>query len=287
MACKQSAFLSILLFALVPVLPNPAANAASGMPPAHPLPVLTLGNGLKTVLNEGGESTQAEEPEDLKWFFLIAGVNVYPKLQSEKLIRNLFDPAMKFLSPEYDRVTTVTDLRDKGLLWPPHFGFGYNINRYFSVSMQMGYTAGKVRTKQNDPSILLLPLHTDFEITRGAAFIGVGLDYFPFGMPRQKAYTSWRDRLLAARPSLGARVTWTHAFFESKVKIGLKPFIPLINVRLEDQWDLWSVNLNGGLDIPLTRRSALTMNAGYNFFEAETGDFNSSSYTLGWKYLFR
>ncbi|MBI2423655.1 MAG: hypothetical protein HYV27_12570 [Candidatus Hydrogenedentes bacterium] len=225
--------------------------------------------------------------EDSRWFILLAGVNVYPKLESERLIREYFDPAMKLLSPGYDRVTIISDLRDRHLLWPPHFGVGYTLGKHFSAFVQGGYSAGKVRTEQNDPSIILLPLHTDFEIKRGAGFVGLGLDYFPLGMPRKQHYEGWLERLQAARPSLGVRATWTHAFFTAKVKVGFQPVIPLVSLRLKDSWDLWSVNFNGGLDVPLTQRSVFTMNGGYNFFEGETGDFNSASFTFGWKYYFR
>lgn len=221
-----------------------------------------------------------------RWFLLLAWVNVYPKLESEKLVDKYFDPAMRFFAPGYDDVFTISDLRDKGLLWPPHFGIGYVLSPKWSVFFQSGYTVGKVRTEADDRSILLLPLHTDFEIQRGAAFFGVGVDFFPLGGVEMKRRKGLRQRLQDAKPSLGARYTYTYATYDAKVKAGFKP-LPNIGVRLSDSWFLPSVNLNLGFDIPLDERNLLFCNAGYAFFWEQEHDFSGPAFTIGWKHFFR
>lgn len=234
---------------------------------------------------DDGLSTRDDEP--LRWFLLFAGVNAHPKLESEKLLDDLFDPAMRLLAPTFDDVRTIGDLRDDFILWPPHVGVGRILSDRWAVFVQAGYTAGKVRTKDNDTSILLLPLHTDVEIKRGALYAGVGADYFPFGMVELRKYDGVMERLRAARPALGARLTWTRATYRAKVKVGFGPFPNLINLELSDKWLLPSVNTNLGLDVPLNKRSALTFNAGYNFFFDQESDFEGPAFTVGWKRFFR
>src|SRR5690606_27643044 len=122
-------------------------------------------------------------------------------------------------------------------------------------------------------SILLLPLHTDFEIQRSALFAGVGLDYFPWGMPEQRAYTGIRSRVAGARPFLGTRLTWTYATYDAKVKLGFRPLPNLISLELSDAWTLPSLSVVGGIDLPLSRKASFTVNAGYNFFWDQEYDF--------------
>jgi len=220
-----------------------------------------------------------------RWFLLLAWVNVHPKLESEKLIDKYFDPTMRFFAPDYDDVFKISDLRDKGLLWPPHFGVGYVLSPKWAVFFQGGYSVGKVRTKATDPSILLLPLHTDFEIQRGAAYFGVGVDFYPLGTVEMKKRDGLRARLRDARPTLGARYTYTYATYDAKVKVGFEP-LPNIGIKLSDSWFLPSVNLNIGMDIPLNERNLLFCNAGYAFFWEQEHDFSGPAFTIGWKRFF-
>lgn len=225
-------------------------------------------------------------PEQRRWYIFAAAVNAYPKLESERLIRRYFDPLMKALSPGHEAVRTVGDLRDDHLLWPPHIGFGYDLSEKWGFQFQLGYTAGKVRTTQQHPSLLLLPLHTDFEIYRGAAFAGVGLDYYPFGPAHRGRHKTWGERLRAARPSLGGRFTLTYATYDVKVKVGVGKG-PNLNIKLSDSWLVRSVNLDVGLDIPWTEHGLLNLNAGYNFFFDRDFDFAGPAFTIAWKHYIR
>lgn len=231
------------------------------------------------------DGSRDEDNASLDWFVFIAGVNVYPKLESEKLIDNLFEPAMQLIAPGYGGVRTISDLRDQGLLWPPHLGIGRVLTPKLAVFVQGGYSAGKVRTQRSDTSIFLLPLHTDFEIMRGAGYLGFGVDYYPWGMPELRRYETVGERLKAARFALGARLTATYATFDAKVRLALRPF-PNIGIRLSDGWLVPSANFNAGVDVPLTRNSMLFANAGVNYFWKRAYDFGGPSFTLGWKYFF-
>lgn len=226
---------------------------------------------------------EVEEPVRLppqKWYYFMAAVNVYPKLESEEIIGDLVEPLLGFLAPGHGGIDTISELRDDHLLWPPHVGLGYNLNDKWSVFVEAGYTAGKVRTRDDTRSLLLVPLHTDFEIFRSALFGGVGVDYFPWGMPEQREYDGLRDRLTSIRPFLGTRVTWTYATYRVKAKFGVHPLPNLVNIELSDAWVLPSATFVGGFDLPLSKDTTLTVNAGYNYFQDQEFDFEGGLLTV-------
>lgn len=213
---------------------------------------------------------------------MVAAANAYPKLESERLIRKYFDGTMHVLAPGYDDVHTVGDLRDVGLLWTPYFGFGRTLGKRWSFLIQSGYTAGKVRTKANDDSIILLPLHTDFEIKRGALYGGAGINYYPFGFVDHA-----KRGLKHAKPFLGTHVTLTNATYRARVKVGFKPFPNLVSVEVHDRWLVPSVSASVGVDVPVSKRVVLELNAGYNFFFKEESDFEGPSIVAAWKFFIK
>ncbi|MBN2307351.1 MAG: hypothetical protein JXR94_00170 [Candidatus Hydrogenedentes bacterium] len=264
----------------------PAEAGALGAPGAHCAEVADAAGAGKTapIRLDAPESEDGARP--LRWFLFVAAANPYPRIESEDLIDATFNPAMHFLAPGYDDVGTVGDLRDRGMLWTPYIGLGYILSERWSVFVQAGYASGKVRTKDDDWSILLVPIHTDFEIERGALYAGLGLDYFPWGMPELREYSGIRDRLRGARPTLGTRLTWTYATYDVKVQVGLRDVQNLINYELSDAWLLPSFNANVGVDVPLSKRSVFSANVGYNFFVDRAYDFAGPSLVVGWKYHF-
>ena len=242
----------------------------------------------KVDTQDAPEAAIAEkEATEPRWFLLFAVVNAYPKLESEEPIDKFFNRPMRVLAPTFDDVRTIGDLRDDFLLWPPHVGFGRILSDRWAVLFEVGYSAGKVRTKADDPSLLVLPLHTDLEIRRGAFYAGGGVDFFPAGMVKLRKYKGVMERLRAARPSLGARLTWTYATYRVKVKAGFKPLGNLINLEQSDAWLLPSINTNVGLDVPFNKRNCLSLNAGYNFFADRQYDFGGPSFTVAWKHYLR
>ena len=263
------------------------ALAACMQPESGPGPGgSATGRIASTVAGEPEAVSSTETDKPLRWFFLLAAVNAHPRLESEKLIHKYWEPAMRLLAPGYDGVNTIGDLRDDFLLWPPHVEFGRVLSRRWALLFQVGYTAGKVRTKDNDPSIFLLPLHTDFEIGRSALFGGVGVDYFPFGMPELREYKGIMERLRAARPGFGPRFVLVRATYDVKMKMGFRPFPNLLSLELSDKWLVPSLNLNACTDIPLGKRSALSLNAGYSFFKERAYDFEGPLFTIAWKRYF-
>lgn len=231
------------------------------------------------------ELVAAPEEEPRRWWILFGMVNAYPKLERETLIEEVFDPVVGVLSPGYGGTRTFTEMRDKGLLWPPQMSIGRNLSRHWALSMHFGYSAGKVHTDDTNPSLLFgLPLHVDFEIKRSALYAGLDLDYYPLGAVELRKYDCWGDRFRAAKPALGTRLTWTEAGFDAQVKLGIGR-VKLLQVNLDETWLIPSINVNAGVDIPLGKRSVLVFNAGYNFFKEERQDFDGFALTLGYRYF--
>jgi hypothetical protein len=238
-------------------------------------------------VSPAAESCPSGSDAERRWFLMFAMVNSYPLLESEDFVYDLFNPAMRFLAPGFDNVDTVGTLRDDHILWVPYLGIGRKMSKRWTLFFQGGYAAGKVRTKADDISLLLLPLHTDFEIQRGSLYFGPGVDFFPWGLPEQRDYDGVMDRLRNTRLCVGTRVMWTYATYRAKVKAGLKPFPNILNLELDDSWFIPSVNINVGADIPLNKQSSFFVNAGYNYFDTQDFDFEGPSYTVGLKWFFR
>lgn len=228
-----------------------------------------------------------DEPEQRysKWYMHYGAANAYPKIESEKLVRDLFDPLMKFLSPGHDEVLLVSDLRDLGIVWAPQLGVGRVFGEWFSVTMLGSYAGGTVRTKQTNRSIFLLPLHSDFAIARSAAVLDFAFDFYPFKTPKRRDFDNWKDRFRASRPRIGVNPTYVWATYDAKVSIQFVPF-PNIGIKLHDKWFIPSYQARIGWDIPIDRRNLLQFNAGYQWFTEEERDFNGAVFSIAWKSFF-
>lgn len=260
----------ICTFLILPTLLVASADAEPSMAP------LSTGDRLEAAC-----LTEAA-PMQRRWYLHVGAINVYPKLESEELLVLLND-GLRLIAPGFDDVNTVGDLRDARLLWPPQVGLGYVINEHWSFAGQIGWSAGKVRTESTDPTIFLgIPLRTDFVIRRGAAYVGLGFDYFPLGMMEQRRYSGLGDRLRGMRPFVGSSVTWTRASYDVKVQLGLGP-LPNLRVKLSDHWLVTNVNAHVGVDIPLNRNGGLAINYGYNFFLEQAFDFDAWALSVEWK----
>lgn len=246
---------------------------------------LVCDDALKVQGVEALLDKQEEAPR--RWFVLVGLVNVYPRLEREQLIKDILDPVIQTMAPGYRGTKTFTDMRDDHLLWPPQISIGRILSKRFALSIHGGYSAGTVHTDKRNPSILFgLPLYTDVKIRRYATYIGLDLDYYPWGMVKQRDYANWQDRLRGTRPTLGIRHTWTWAGFDADVRLGLWPVKEALKVKLRDSWTLPNITLVGGIDIPLNKRSVLILNAGYSFFWKEKRDFAGPAVTIGWRYMF-
>jgi hypothetical protein len=242
--------------------------------------VLDLETGQKIVVGD------ERKPVYSKWFMHYGMANAYPKIESEQLVRDFFDPLMEFLSPAHDEVLLISELRDMGLVWAPQLGVGRMLGEYFAFTALGSYAGGKVRTEQTNRSILLLPLHSDFSITRSAAVIDLALDWYPLKAPVRRDFDSWKERFRASKPRVGVNSTFVWATYDAKVQIQFVP-LPNLTIKLDDKWFIPSFQFRLGYDIPIDRRNLLQFNLGYQWFTAEQHDFNGPVFSISWKSFFR
>lgn len=281
-----SAFKYMLPIAVTLVAALACAEPVSPeQPPEKPVPD-------KVSLEKGWKEAKAESQDDKhsQWlsrcYIFVAASNAYPRMRSERYIKTYYDGISKLIAPGYDDVTTVSDMRDKGLVWAPQLGVGYAINNHVAASMYGGYLEGKVRTEANDRSIILLDYHSDFEIQRAALYGGDSVDVFPLGMPERKKRKGLIDRLKAARPYVGAGITWTHAAYDAKAKLGIKPF-ENISVEPSEEWTVPNISASIGVDVPLTERSSFAAHYSHNRFLRLRDDFEGPSFTFAWKHFLK
>lgn len=241
----------------------------------------------KKIKSKDAITLDLSDFENSRWFWFVSLVNPYPKMESEKPVKELFDPIMEFFAPDQRPVKTVSDFRDDHLIWAPHAGVGYQINSKWSVTAQGGGEGGKIRTKQTHPSILLMPLHTDFEIKRMAFYVGAGVHFSPWGSPPHKDFENWKERLKATRPYLSASTTYTYATYDAKVKVKFLPLLHLVDLNLSDDWHTVSLDTNIGFEIPLNKRDELVFSFGYSKFARLQEDFDSFTFTVEFKRFLR
>jgi hypothetical protein len=243
----------------------------------------------KNAADEASKMEDADKSgeKELHWFILPALVNVYPKLDSEDLIRQYYNPAMRFVAPDFKNVRTIGSLRDEHILWTPDFGIGRVVSKHWALYIHLGYSGGRVRTKERHPSIIAIPFQTDFQIYRSAAYLGLCADYFPLGMPIQTEYHGLLERLRNAKPTIGLRLTETYAGYQAKVKAKFGDMPNFLNLELNDDWWVPTFNANIGADIPLDEKSTLSLNFGYNIAFKRGYDFDGPEFTVGWKRFFK
>lgn len=226
-----------------------------------------------------------EEANDARWFWHLGITSAFPRIESENLVDELYDPLMQFLAPGYDDVTLVGDYRNMGLLLAPQIGLGRRLGDRLTLTFHAGWAGGKVRTEQDTRTwIFLLPFHNDFEIYRGASYADFAVDFYPLKHPKMKDYETWRERFKAGRPKVALSTTFTNAEYKAKVKIGFGNFLPNIGVTVTDEWSLQSYKTRIGYELPINRRNVLSFDLAYNFFEDLQYDFNGPIVSVIWQH---
>lgn len=221
------------------------------------------------------------EEKESRWYLIHGQTNTHPRLENAaKQISRQVDLPMKLLMPGHSDVRTFEDQRDDFMIWSFLLGFGRVMSDKCDVFFQVGYSEGTVETEQSKLSLLLLPFHSDFEIERSNFFAGVGTTFFPMGIARLDKYETISDRLKETKPFLNTSLNWNYLTFEADQKFGPIPFSNLIRIKQEDEWSIWSMGVNLGADVPLSKRTVLSMNGGYTFFFDNAEDFSGPTLTF-------
>ena len=225
--------------------------------------------------------------DDSQWFWFVGMVNNHPRLgDAEKMIDKQINQTFRLVAPGYNDVMTFKDEADAMLVWTPFFGLGRKLSLRWDVFLQTGYTAGSVRTKTTDTSLLLVPLKTDVQFKRSSFYAGIGTDFFPWGRVESRSYYSLADRLQNIKPFFAAGLNWNYLTANTKVQAGLWPFENLMETQRNDRWNSFSVSVLLGIDIPLNPRNSLTLNGAYNHFFKYTKDFSGPSFSVYLKHSF-
>lgn len=279
---SSACLLAALASSPLVIAEEPAAPAASPAPEAAAASVEELDTSQELTL-KGPE----QEANDARWFWHLGMTSAFPRIESEGLVKKLYDPIMGALAPGYDPVQLVGDYRDIGVLFAPQIGLGRRIGDHLTLTLHGGWAGGKVRTKQDAMFwIPFINIHNDFEIYRGAGYVDFGADIYPFKHTVLKDYGSWKERLKAAKPKVALSTTFTMADYKAKVHIGIDKlnFLPHIGVKVTDEWFLQSYKTRVGLEVPINRRNILSFDIAYNFFEEQQHDFNGPIVSVIWQH---
>lgn len=244
--------------------------------------------GQEAIAQPAASDSGAEpEAKASPWYFFTGNINNQPRLhRAKKLIDQQINQPFRLIAPTFDDVKTFADQRDEFMIWTPYVGVGRKLSLRWDAFFQIGYSAGDVQTDANNTSLFLLPLHTDVTEKRSSFFTGLGLAFYPVGMPEMRKYNSVAERLKNARPFLVSTISWNYLTFEARIRAGIKPFGDFIKIDEKDHWSPFSSGLALGLDIPLSDTSAFSMNVQYNQFFEESDDFSGLGFNFYWKKSF-
>ncbi len=255
---------------------------------------LVLCLGLSASAEDAASSSAPLESEAAQdggnwdgWYFCIGNSNNHPKLHdaSNKIDREIND-VFRTMAPGFDDVKTFSDQRDDLMIWTPFVILGKSVSDRWNVFLQMGYTQGYVRSKADDMSLVLLPLHTDVRFDRSTFYAGLGTEFFPWGMPESREYHGLKDRLVNAKPLIGGTFCWNYLTADCDVKAGLKPFGNFINIEEHEVWRTTNIAALTGVAIPVNESTNLFFNASYNFFLKYGDDFSGPSFSSFWQFKF-
>jgi hypothetical protein len=259
------------------------AIAQEAPEPEQPPPPIVEEEALDTTIELRPEP---DVPEDA-WFVFIGHMRSHSRLdQAAEDIDAEINGLFQAIAPGFDDVRTFEDQRDGAGIIIPIAAVGKVLNEHWDVFLQVGYSEGKVRTEQSNISWLLWPLNSDVILRRSSFLVGVGVDYYPWGMARLGDYDTIGARLRNARPFVASTLNWNHLTFEADIKAGPWPFSSLIKIKDERDWDIWNVGVTAGVDVPLGAKSTLSANVSYSFFFEEHRDFNGFSLIFYWKRYF-
>jgi hypothetical protein len=239
-------------------------------------------------------------PEDdgiSKWYVNQGMMNVHPQLKiAEEMIDAEINQVLRSFASGFDDITTFSDQSDDFMIWSPFISVGRVLNKRWDVFLQVGYTKGEVQTTGHDPFTLaplltpLLTLHSDITLERSTFLMGLGVDFYPLGMPELRKFDSWGERFKGVKPYLSPTLNYSYLTYDADVRLTLGPALgaPYVRTRIQrdDSWKLWNIGLTAGLDIPVSKRSTLSVNGTVNFFFDQGEDFDGYSFTFFWKRFF-
>lgn len=263
---------------------RPRLTLSFGLTASCALLLLALPPSAWAAAADASASANEAAPEQGPWYFFHGSTNSHPRLhKADKLIDRQLNTPFRLIAPGFDDVRTFTDQAEDFMIWSPFIGIGRKFGDHWDAFFQIGGSAGSVRTESDDTSIVLLPFHADVKIERSNLFIGPGVAWFPFGFAPNKPKMSWGERFNRTRPYLVATLNWNRMTYKGDVRAGLKPFGNFIQRKQEDTWHPFSSNLGAGVDMPLTKRTTLSLNGQWVFMYDYGEDFAGPAFSIFFK----
>ncbi len=237
----------------------------------------------KTLKLRGGD----EEGTSYDWYLFAGDMFSFPRLDNaSKQIDRQINRTFRMIAPHFKDVKTFADQRDTLMIQTPFLGLVRVLNDNLDVFVQAGYTAGSVRTRAENWSLLILPLHTDVKFERSNFFIGLGSHWHPWGSAELKAYDSWGERFRGSKIFFAGSVNYNYLTFDADVRAGLGPFGKPLRIQQSDIWRLWNVSTLVGVDVPYNERTMFCFNVNYNTFLDHGADFSGFASSIYLKWFF-
>ena len=221
------------------------------------------------------EPVEIEERDERVWFVMFGNTNNHPALRdASRTIDRQLNLPFRLIAPGFDDIRTFKDQADDFGIWSPMVGIGRNLNEYWDVFLQVGYSRWTIPTRQTNVSIFLLPLHTDIQLTRSNFFVGGGATYFPWRMPELRSYDTIGERLRNSKPYAGVFVLYNHLTFDARIRARPLPLPRIVNREESGRWNDVSIGAQLGVETPLTERTTVSFNVQYNYFVNNHRDFS-------------
>ena len=131
---------------LLPMIPAAAQTDAQDKPKDQP------------VAAEAAKPCDEEQAWENRWFWFVCNSNYHNRLKtSERQIDRQINGLFGAVFPDWERVTTFQDWRDKWLVWDLSVGVGRDISPHFAWTVYGVGGTGTIRNR-DDHRLLLAPV---------------------------------------------------------------------------------------------------------------------------------
>ena len=225
-----------------------------------------------------------------RWFIIYGLANLQPELdETEGKINRLINHGLGGITPCWNKPETFADWRDDFKLWDIHLGGGLELTEKLSWYSTVGCVKGTTKTTTNRFP-LLLPLETDVKFERLVWFVSSGIDYYPWGKPYLKAPEDGENglmrRLRGSKPYFEGALGYVHIETEGDIDLKVLFGPKLYRYRDTAVYDLTYLSPRLGVEIPITQKTNLALQAGYLFFTSHKNEYDNGSYYLLFKRYF-
>lgn len=201
------------------------------------------------------------------WYVAIGFSNYYPGLrESEAKINKQLNAPLGII-PGWEKPTTFADWRDRSLLWDATIGAGRDLSPKLTLMFWTGGAAGTIKSKARYGF-----LSTDIRFTRISTFLTPELFWYPHGKIDYDALDNLKggQRIRTALASIKPFLSFASGYTFVRAKADARLQLPLVGTffRRKESEDhhMYMVSPRLGLEMPLGKRTSLTMSGIYYFF---------------------